>query len=335
MRRGVRFLGRIVLAITSQLTWVASPDNLGPPRAQSGQLISMNGDIGIAKSVSIRDAGHNELWLQDQICKNPSILGVGELEVVDKERRQSKGGRLDILLKNPDDDTMYEVEVMLGETDENHIIRTIEYWNTERRRFPQREHFAVLVAERINRRFFEVIHLLSHSIPLIAIQVSIVETAGARSLFFSTILDRDTYEEPDDAVNGTVYQECNEGYWREEAPWTLEASKAFVAILKPTFPTAELHYVNSYIAVLINGERYAKLETVSGNKSRIVLWFFNTVSPQATEILAKANVPFSTSKKNEKHNEQRLYVTVDNKSVENHSEAMLKVVELTKKSWDK
>ena len=64
------------------------------------------------------------------------------------------GRRLDILLKNPEDDTMYETEVMLGETDETHIIRTIEYWDIEKRKFPQRQHYAVLVAEHINRRFF-------------------------------------------------------------------------------------------------------------------------------------------------------------------------------------
>ena len=44
---------------------------------------------------------------------------------------------LDILLKDPQDDTMFEVEVMLGETDETHIIRTIEYWDNEKRRWPQ------------------------------------------------------------------------------------------------------------------------------------------------------------------------------------------------------
>ena len=33
-----------------------------------------------------------------------------------RKRQQSSGGRLDILLKNPEDDSMYEVEVMLGES---------------------------------------------------------------------------------------------------------------------------------------------------------------------------------------------------------------------------
>ena len=134
----------------------------------------MSNEIEIAQFISIREAGFDEYWLQNQIFENPACLGLGELEAIAKERQQSSGGRLDILLKNSEDDSMYEVEVMLGETDETHIIRTIEYWDNEKRKWPQRQHFAVLVAEHINRRFFNVIHLLSHSIPIIAIQATLL-----------------------------------------------------------------------------------------------------------------------------------------------------------------
>jgi hypothetical protein len=154
----------------------------------------MDHSIPVGKSQSIRSCGFDEYWLQDQIADNPSCLELGELEVLDRERTQSSGGRLDILLKNPEDDSMYEVEVMLGETDEKHIIRTIEYWDNEKRKWPQRQHFAVLVAESITRRFYNVIQLLSHAIPIIAVQVNIVEADGKRVLHFSKVLD--TYEEP-------------------------------------------------------------------------------------------------------------------------------------------
>jgi hypothetical protein len=119
----------------------------------------MDRSIPVGKSQSIRSCGLDEYWLQDQIVENPSCLELGELEVVYRERTQSSGGRLDILLKNPEDDSMYEVEVMLGETDEKHIIHTIEYWDNEKRKWPQRQHFAVLVAESITRRFYNVIQL--------------------------------------------------------------------------------------------------------------------------------------------------------------------------------
>ena len=36
-----------------------------------------------------------------------------------------------MLLKDPEDDSMFEVELKLGATDETHIIRTIEYWATK------------------------------------------------------------------------------------------------------------------------------------------------------------------------------------------------------------
>src|SRR6266853_1129666 len=71
-----------------------------------------------------------------------------------------------------------------------------EYWLLERRRWPQRQHFAVLVAENITRRFFNVIQLFSLSIPIIAIQANIIEADARRMLHFAKILD--AYEEPED-----------------------------------------------------------------------------------------------------------------------------------------
>ena len=99
--------------------------------------------IPIAQTIPIREAGLDEYWLQDQVAENPGCLGLGDLEALARERRQASGGRLDLLLKDPEDDTMYEVELMLGETDETHIIRTIEYWDNEKRKWPQRQHVAV------------------------------------------------------------------------------------------------------------------------------------------------------------------------------------------------
>jgi hypothetical protein len=63
---------------------------------------------------------------------------------------------------------MYETEIMLGGTDESHIIRTIEYWDIEKRRFLSKDHQAVIIAEEITNRFFNVITLMNRSIPNIA-----------------------------------------------------------------------------------------------------------------------------------------------------------------------
>ena len=65
----------------------------------------------------------------------------------------------------------YEVEIQLGAFDEAHIIRTIESWDVERKRYPQYDHAAGLVAEDITSRFLNVIGLFNGSIPLVAIQL--------------------------------------------------------------------------------------------------------------------------------------------------------------------
>lgn len=41
-------------------------------------------EIPIATVVSIREAGMDEYWLQDQIYDNPTCLGLGDLESVAK-----------------------------------------------------------------------------------------------------------------------------------------------------------------------------------------------------------------------------------------------------------
>ena len=131
--------------------------------------------LNYVKHELIRLKGHpdyTEKWLQDKIEADPSILGLGDLVVLKREREQSSGGRIDFLLKNTESDTMYEVEIMLGATDEKHIIRTIEYWEIERRHFLEWDHKAIIVAEEITNRFFNVIALMNRSIPLIAIQLN-------------------------------------------------------------------------------------------------------------------------------------------------------------------
>ena len=84
------------------------------------------------------------------------ILGLGDLTLKDKERTQPHAGRLDLLLQDTDANRRYEVEIQLGRTDETHVIRTIEYWDIERRRFPAYDHCAVIVAENITSRFLNV-----------------------------------------------------------------------------------------------------------------------------------------------------------------------------------
>lgn len=56
----------------------------------------------------------NEAWLQSRIADDPSIVGLGEVRLLDRERIHVGGGRLDLLLYDEDNNRRYEVELMLG-----------------------------------------------------------------------------------------------------------------------------------------------------------------------------------------------------------------------------
>ncbi|UOG91602.1 MAG: hypothetical protein L3K52_15605 [Candidatus Thiothrix sulfatifontis] len=196
------------------------------------------------KKVFLRNVGKDEKWLQDIIEKDPSLLPFENLQLVSRERRQSSGGKLDFLMKSLDDSSMYEVEIMLGDTDPSHIIRCIEYWDIEKRRFPQRQHFAVLIAESFNRRYFNIIQLFSLNIPMIAVQLDIIESDNNYIVNFTKIMD--IYEEVDDETESA---EVKEDYWERDSPWVNNAAKKIVEELKKIDPSISLKYTQSYIAI--------------------------------------------------------------------------------------
>jgi len=208
----------------------------------------MEQEIKLGKKIFIRNAGKDEYWLQDIIYSHPEKLGLGNLIALGKEKTQSKGGRLDILLKDPADNTMYEVEVMLGETDPSHIIRSIEYWDSEKRKYPQRQHFAVLIAESFDRRYFNVIQLLSLTVPMIAIQADLLEVGTEKILNFTKILDVFVEQEDEEEPNRVT-----ETTWSEKAEWTLETAKKLLDLLSEQEKNIELRFTQSYVSIVING----------------------------------------------------------------------------------
>jgi hypothetical protein len=148
--------------------------------------------------------------LQELISADPSVLGIpGDLRLHVIERPQTGGGRLDLVLldESVSPRIRYEVEIQLGATDPSHIIRTIEYWDLERTRYPSFEHVDVLVAEDVTSRFLNVIRLFSTAIPIIAIQLNALEVAGHLAADAATILDltlRGTDEETSQASRLTA-----------------------------------------------------------------------------------------------------------------------------------
>jgi hypothetical protein len=143
------------------------------------------------KPILLRDAGKDETWLQRKIEDDPSILGLGNLVVIQNQRMQHTRGRIDLLLEDREGGIRYEVEIMLGQVDESHIIRTIEYWDIENRgdRDGTYEHKAVIVAEEFIQRFFNVINLLNKVVPMIAVKLSAFRVKSKLCLNFVKVLD--------------------------------------------------------------------------------------------------------------------------------------------------
>lgn len=132
----------------------------------------------------------NERWVQDRIEETPVILGLeGDVIVLHKERSQSKAGRLDLLLKDQTTGRRYTFELQLGVLDESHIIRAVEYWDNEKRRYPEIDHCCIICAETINARFLNVISLFNRQIPLIALQVKAIKIGESITLTFTKVLD--------------------------------------------------------------------------------------------------------------------------------------------------
>lgn len=191
----------------------------------------------------------NENMIQEFIFNHPDCLGLGELSQVRREKIQPMGGRIDLLLED-DLHTRYEVEIQLGKTDESHIVRTIEYWDTERKRYPQYDHCAVIVAEEITGRFMNVISLFNGHIPLIAIQMSAHKIGDDVMLFFTKVLDRLEYGDEDEDQSIVV----DRSYWEDKSCKNMLGlvDKVFEGLNKYT-DGYELRYNKHFIGITING----------------------------------------------------------------------------------
>ena len=196
----------------------------------------------------------NEAWLHDRICDDPSILGLEDVRVIDRERSCTGGGRLDILLFDEDNDRRYEVEVMLGATDPSHIIRAIEYWDVERRHYPGYDHVAVLIAEDVTARFLNVMSLLSGSIPLIAIQLDALAIGGNIPLNFVQVLDQ-TDMRVDDTNEDTGGGQTDRAYWDKKAGKSLMAvcDQVLAMINEASKQPQEFNYLRRYMGLRSNG----------------------------------------------------------------------------------
>ncbi|HXI82843.1 MAG TPA: hypothetical protein VNL17_01990 [Verrucomicrobiae bacterium] len=237
----------------------------------------MNAEYIKSKPIRLREAGKDEKWLQDLICQDPSILGLGEVSVLHREKAQPSGGRIDLILADPDETTWYETEIMLGTVNESHIIRTIEYWDVERRRYPKLKHHAVIIAEEITNRFFNVISLLNKAVPIIAIQLNGLMVNKKLAVSFVKVLDL-TKEEDEPG------EEVNRQYWDAKASAkSLAIMDQIIGLVPKQAGEVRVKYNRGHVAMGTSGSNFCWFHPRKGPYVHLNAW----VGPDKRKAFAK------------------------------------------------
>ena len=161
-----------------------------------------------------------------------------------------------MLLADPEQNRRYEVDLILGATDESHIIRCIEYWDIERRIYPGYEHCAVLVAEDITSRFLNVVALLAGTVPLVVIQLNALIVGDNIVLNFVRVLDRRLLRRDDVTESKIQPPPSSRTDWVEKsAPPAMQILDDMLAIInEKADPKQQLNY-NKYYVGLTDGTR--------------------------------------------------------------------------------
>ena len=267
----------------------------------------------------------NEKWIQAKIAEDPSIIGLGELSLKDTERPQPSGGRLDLLLHDPESNRRYEVELQLGKSDESHIIRTIEYWDYQRKKFPQYEHCAVLIAEDITSRFLNVISLFNGTIPFIAIQMKALRVHDGLSLFFTTVIDElnlGTEEEDEQEI-------VDRKYW--ESKGTKESVKLvdnIFSIIEAVAPGYSLKY-NKYYIGLSKGGISQNFVSFVPRKKVMLLHLKHEQTEEIEQLLSESD--FDVLAYDRQWKQYRLRLT--KKDIENNKDAFIKLLGLAYEAY--
>ena len=267
---------------------------------------------------TLRQAGKDEKWLQDIIVKEPTILGLGDLIVISRERSQPSGGRIDLILGDPEEALRCEVEIMLGAVDESHIIRTIEYWDVERRRYPSYEHRAVIVAEEITNRFFNVISLLNRAVPIIAIQLNAFLLDEKLCLNFVKVLD--VMEEGEEDSE----EQVDRKYWETRVSrQSLELMDAIIALVPKEAGDLRIKYNRTHVALGASGTNFCWFHLRKGGHIHFHVNPGAEIRQQLIEQLEEKGIECGPNRKDE------MKIVVTTKEFEETKELIRNIVVLS------
>jgi hypothetical protein len=152
------------------------------------------------------------------------------------------------------------------------LIRCIEYWDIERRRYPAYEHCAVLVAEDVTARFLNVLSLIAGSVPLIAIQLTAIQLEGKISLVPVKVLDARALLREDLEITAT--EKADRALWTEKHGSTLQVVDGCLALINETGDKKfDLNYTQLYLGLL------------DGNRARAFITFWPRSIGSSVEVV--------------------------------------------------
>jgi hypothetical protein len=127
----------------------------------------------LVQSCGVEDV---EPWLVERISEDPTILGLGDLDL---KRASWRCRQVSLLLEDPARSDLYVVELQIRPADDRHIIRLVDHWDATRKRHWRNRCFAVLVAEQIAPRYLNILQVMSRAVPLALREIRMSEAAGA------------------------------------------------------------------------------------------------------------------------------------------------------------
>jgi hypothetical protein len=236
------------------------------------------------------------------------------------------GGRLDLLLFDDDKDRRYEVEIQLGPTDPSHIIRCIEYWDIQRRTYPDYEHIAVIIAESITTRFLNVMALLAGSVPLVAIQLDALAVGENLLLHFTHVLDQKRLRRDDTENEGGGGGQADRVFWDKKAGASLMrvCDQVLDMINATSRPAQELSFLRHYIGLQSQGlvDNFIFMSP-KPSKNFTHINFRNAKASTWVETLEQAGVPVKSRQ------DDRLRITVTPEEFAIHRELIERLISET------
>ena len=140
----------------------------------------------------------------------------------------------------------------------------------ERKRYPQYDHTAVIIAEDITTRFLNVINLFNGAIPLVAIQMNAFKVGEHLSLIFTPIMNQLTLGLVDE--DEEVQEVTNRDYWEHRGTKeTVAMADQILDMIRKFDPQLELKYNKFYIGLAKNDQPitsspFDRRKTICGSK---------------------------------------------------------------------